>query len=154
MLTAESGPPIFSSSHSDDLALIGLGPVERFAVDIERVRRIDDFAAVAARFFTPHELAAIGDPGDAHALDRFYRCWVLKEAFVKALGEGLSHPLDSFSVDITTDPPRLVSTATGDPSDWRFGLIQPRPGWIAAIACAAGSLGPIDLRSWSFDTLP
>ncbi|MEQ8589395.1 MAG: 4'-phosphopantetheinyl transferase superfamily protein [Thalassobaculaceae bacterium] len=142
----------FSSSHSEELGLIGLGASARFGVDMERVRRISDFAAVATRFFTPEEAAAIGEAGDA--LDRFYRTWVLKEAFVKALGQGLSHPLDSFSVAIGADPPHLLSAEAGDASAWHFRLFKPAPGWIAAVAAEHDPMATLDLRSWSFDAFP
>lgn len=144
----------FSSSHSQDLALIGLGASARFGIDIERIRPISDFAAVAARFFTPEEAVAIGDPGALDALDRFYRTWVLKEAFVKALGQGLSHPLDSFSVAIGADPPHLLSAAAGDAGAWHFRLFEPSPGWIAAVAAEHDPMATLDLRSWSFDAIP
>lgn len=141
----------FSSSHSQDLALIGVGASGRFGVDIERVRPINDFTDVALRFFASDEAAAIGNADDGGALDRFYRTWVLKEAFVKALGQGLSHPLDSFSVAIDDAPPRLLSAAIADVEAWHFRLFEPAPGWIAAIAVEHDPIAALDLRSWSFD---
>lgn len=145
---------VFSSSHSGDLALIGVAQGGGFAVDLEQEKPINDFRNLALRFFTATEAAAL-DSGDESAdLARFYRCWVLKEAFIKALGKGLSHPLDSFSIDMLGDPPRLTNAAGHSTGDWHLRLIDIRPGWIGAVARSPTAPDSVSLRFWSFDAQP
>lgn len=92
----------FNLSHSREwvaLALSDAGPV---GVDIEDHRRANNLAAIARRFFSAAENAALGtleesDPGDPRWLARFFAIWTLKEAHAKALGCGLSKILSCSS---------------------------------------------------------
>lgn len=103
------GPVSFNVSHSGALGLIAVADGERrVGIDVEQVRPETDFRSLAARFFHPEEAAAIGDRRDA-----FFRCWTRKEAVVKALGHGLSHPLDGFVVEVDAEGPRAVGGLPG-----------------------------------------
>jgi 4'-phosphopantetheinyl transferase len=56
----------------------------------------------------------------------------MKEAYVKGRGAGLTLPLTSFSVPITTDPaPAAVRCGR-----WSLFTLQPAPGYIGALAVA------------------
>jgi 4'-phosphopantetheinyl transferase len=88
----------FNLSHSGGeavLAVAGTGPV---GVDIEVVSEARDLLGLADRYFSPDESKRLRQLPEAERVSAFYRCWTRKEAFIKALGEGLSRPLDSFSV--------------------------------------------------------
>lgn len=99
----------FNVSHSGELGLIAVADGERrIGVDVEQVRATSDFQALAARFFHPDEAAAIGARREA-----FFRCWTKKEAVVKAIGQGLSHPLETFVVDVDEDAPSPVAGIEG-----------------------------------------
>lgn len=92
------GPP-FSLSHSGDMMLLAIGDAE-VGCDIERIDPALDWTPLAATFFTATERAALTAlPAEAgrHA---FFACWARKEAFVKALGLGLSYPLHRFDVSV------------------------------------------------------
>ncbi|MFU8771896.1 MAG: hypothetical protein ACNA8H_05695 [Anaerolineales bacterium] len=59
------------------------------------------------------------------------------EAFIKALGEGLSMPLDKFDVSIAfAEPARLLRVEDDPDAATRWSLISlfPEPGYIGAIA--------------------
>ncbi len=92
------GPP-FSLSHSAGTMLLAIGSDE-VGCDIEWIDDALDWAPLAATFFTLAERAALDAlPADA-ARRAFFACWARKEAFVKALGLGLSYPLDAFEVSV------------------------------------------------------
>ena len=116
----------FNVSHSGAIGLIAVADGERrIGVDVEQIRATTEFEALAARFFHPAEAAAIGGRRDA-----FFRCWTKKEAVVKAIGQGLSHPLESFVVDVDGDGAAPVDgveglSVTGIPLD---------AGYAAALA--------------------
>lgn len=108
----------FSLSHSEDLALLAVSDTFEIGADIERVRTIDHLD-LARRYFHPNEVAAIERSPDADDQRlAFFQVWTLKEAVVKALGKGLSIPLDTFEVSIATSPPVLALTPEGAPRSW------------------------------------
>ena len=86
----------FNLSHSGDLVVCAVSG-QAVGADIERIERKADADAIAKRFFSPDEIAYLAaQDDDTHAA--FYQIWTMKESYVKWSGQGLSAPLDSFSV--------------------------------------------------------
>ncbi|MEK4663733.1 4'-phosphopantetheinyl transferase superfamily protein [Priestia sp. FSL H7-0729] len=86
----------FNVSHSGDWIALISGGTNELGVDLEKIAPID--MQIAERFFSPMEsqfLAAV--PVDRQ-METFYRLWTLKESYIKAVGMGLSIPLDSFAI--------------------------------------------------------
>lgn len=107
----------FNLSHSGRLVLLALTSAAPVGIDVERVKASTDLAAIAHRFFSPAErveLARISRDGYAEA---FYRCWARKEAHLKAIGEGLMAPLDSFDVTVLDDSAPCLRRAAGADAD-------------------------------------
>lgn len=96
----------FSLSHSGRWAVCALAgtPV---GVDVEGPRCTP---AIARRFFHPDELPDFDSMSEPEYLDRLNRLWTAKEAFTKALGGGLTIPLDRFLVHLPPDGARLEQT--------------------------------------------
>jgi len=89
----------FNLSHSGEFALLAVARESEVGVDVEEIREIEDAAMIAEQNFSPGEsrkLRAVLDSASGPAA--FFNCWTRKEAFIKAIGEGLSHPLDTFEV--------------------------------------------------------
>lgn len=146
---ALAGALAFNVSHSEDVALCAVAPRGPIGVDGERLRDLPDLDSIAAHFFSPLERAFIGGPGSAR-VNRFFYLWTLKEAWLKAEGEGLSGPLTE--VEIVPGPdgnPKLRASRCGVPSDleWRLRSFYPVPGWVGAIATRDEAR--IVLRTWS-----
>lgn len=116
----------FNLADADDLALIGVAR-SPLGIDLEALYPMHDLDDVAADHFSDAELAALRALPQAERLAGFYRCWTRKEAFIKALGEGLSHPLKSFSVSLA---PKESSRVDG----WTVEQLDPAPGFIGAWA--------------------
>ena len=126
----------FNLSHSGSLVLYAFTRGATVGIDCEEIRDVPDADQLAARFFSATEAAALRAlPADRRQL-AFLACWTRKEAFVKALGQGLSHPLDSFDVSIDPDTPARI-TRIGPRSEACFsGTItsfRPCPRYIAAV---------------------
>src|SRR5262245_15432349 len=69
----------FNLSHSGDLVLIALTVGRTIGIDIERVRTDLAVAAIAERFFSPRERAALATLEPGQQIDAFYACWTRKE---------------------------------------------------------------------------
>lgn len=103
--TGGSRPPAFNLSHAGEVILLGVCGGGNLGIDVEQIRPVDDALSIAESQYGPLEYASVlAQP--AGARDRaFFRCWTRKEAWVKALGAGLSIPLNSF--DTLADAPAL-----------------------------------------------
>lgn len=94
----------FSSGHSGDRGIIVTGP-SPLGVDIEALERPIDYLSIAEHCFADEEYADIRRfRGNARRM-AFFNCWTGKEAYVKAIGVGLSKPLRSFAVQCAPDEP-------------------------------------------------
>lgn len=132
--TLAGGDLHFSLSHSRGLALIAIAEGE-VGCDIEKRDPAFACAATAAQFFAPAERQRLASlrPGDY--CEGFFNGWTRKEAFLKALGCGLSRPLDSFEVSLAPgEPAQLLAGCDG----WSVQSFAPRPLFHAAVV-ARGS---------------
>ncbi len=141
----------FNLSHSGGIGLIGLSPDARIGVDVEWVRPIPDALSLARSHFAEGEAAALAALSPEALQAAFYACWTRKEAFVKALGLGLSFPLDRFAVAIPPAPAALLAVdGSADAARaWSLQHLAPAPAHIGAVAieapgrtCALRSLAP------------
>jgi 4'-phosphopantetheinyl transferase len=126
----------FNVSHCDDLAVYAFSCGLDVGVDVEAVRALPEADRIAAHFFSPRENDAYRalDPRDKPL--GFFNCWTRKEAFIKALGDGLCHPLDGFDVSLAPDERAAilrVGATAGDECGWRMESFAPSPGFVAAV---------------------
>lgn len=138
----------FNVSHSGEMALIGFVWGREIGVDVEFTGRvIDDAPAIAQRFFSANENVVFQQVPLHLQQTAFYNCWTRKEAYIKAIGEGLSHPLDTFDVTLRPGEPAKFLSISNDPvltSQWSLTAIDPGRDYIAAIAIK-GAINPLHL---------
>lgn len=143
-----SGEIEVNLSHSGHVALCAFSSQSKIGVDNEFMRNDINPEELAAQFFSSCEIENLQQANPSERLDVFYRCWTRKEAFVKAHGEGLSIPLDSFSVPLETNTP----TPVGRDQDKEPCIVHPLdinlPHYRAALAYF-GDVRPVSLRSWN-----
>ena len=96
-------PLRFNVSHSGGAALIGFAMHQEVGVDLERLR--EDFAPedLAAQVFSPPEQARLRESPLEQRHSAFLSLWTAKEAYVKALGLGLSFPLPRLTLSLLPD---------------------------------------------------
>ena len=122
----------FNLSHSGDRALIGLTSGVPIGVDVEAVRPLPDAVRIARAHFAADEAATLAaQPRDALEAT-FFGLWTRKEATVKALGTGLSLPLDRFSVTLPPAAPRILRGARD--SAWTFATLDLGSAYAATVA--------------------
>ena len=127
----------FNVSHCNDVAVYAFSCGHEIGIDVEAVRIISDADDIAAHYFSHSENATYQTLRPRDRPLGFFNCWTRKEAFVKALGDGLSIPLDRFDVTLTPGEPAQVlrvENTPGDHSGWWLDSLSPAPGYVAAIA--------------------
>lgn len=143
----------FSLSHSGDLALIAVARGRAVGADIEMIRDMPDYRNLARNNFATVETASLlALPADRH-LDGFFACWTRKEAYVKALGLGLSLDLASFAVSVDpTESDETVTSADGAHVHHVRGFRPPANAWAAlAIEASLGAQTQPSLRLSSYE---
>ena len=157
LLTTPSGKPYldpaqsfnarrndFNLSHSGGYLLLAWSQVGPVGVDIEAVniRSRETLLAMAERAFSPEELAIVRSASPASLVQIFYRIWVRKEALVKAEGDGIGGPMQSFSVVAASGQKlrwlvQVTLPARG--SSWSLSELQVSPGYFACVAYPQGA---------------
>jgi len=128
----------FNLSHSHEVALLAVALGAELGVDVEHIRA--DFASeeIARRFFSRAEVEVFNALPKDEQVAAFFRCWTRKEAYIKAIGKGLSQALDAFDVTLAPDAaPELLRAEDDDPSRWLLTDINAGAGYAAALAIEA-----------------
>ena len=105
-------------------------------VDVEYLQPVPDAEQLARRFFSSSEYASLRRLPGSQQLEAFFNCWTRKEAYLKALGDGLSHPLDQFQVSLMPDEPARLLKVDGCPEEtarWHMTSFVPASGYVAAV---------------------
>jgi 4'-phosphopantetheinyl transferase len=127
----------FNMAHADSVALIAVTVGRPVGVDVERVTELDDAFEVAEICFAPAERRVLHAVPAAQVSDTFFNCWTRKEAFIKAVGTGLSAPLKAFEVALEPGTPARLCRVSGSErvaASWTMEALQPAPGYVGALA--------------------
>ena len=126
----------FNLSHTQGLSVCAVTLDADLGVDVEFHANRESLLEVADHYFSAREIADLRSLPKAVQGDVFFRYWTLKESYIKARGEGLSIPLDSFSFHF----PDNDNVAFVDHTDavaaqaWRFSSMEPSSQHSAAVA--------------------
>jgi len=141
----------FNLAHSGGLALYGFTRIGEIGIDLEHIR--PDFAGddTARRFFSTTEVACLSKLPVRARHEAFFNCWTRKEAFIKAIGIGLSLSLDQFDVALAPAEPAALLRTRWDEAEaarWSLKAIDVGPGYVAAVAVGGHNW---QLTCWEFD---
>ena len=120
---ANSNLPItFNLSHCKEVAVLAVGFDYSVGVDVESISRNRNQHAIAQRFFHRDEIAQLEKLNDTEYNRYFFQLWTLKEAFLKATGDGISIGLDKviFSVTEENIAVELSETLNTKKQEWQF----------------------------------
>jgi 4'-phosphopantetheinyl transferase len=126
----------FNFSHSEDLALLAVATGREVGIDIEYRHRDISVASFTRHILSESETTALQRlPAERHK-QALLTAWTRKEAYVKALGEGLARSLKSVSAGIADDEPavRQLEDANGEPRSWKFTPLTVHPDYLACLA--------------------
>lgn len=146
----------FNLSHTSGMVVVAVALDRDIGVDVESRHRTTNSLDLAQRFFSPGEAAALEALPPADRPRAFLDYWTLKEAYVKALGLGLTHSLSAFEIRVDREI-RIAFTgeAHDDPARWQFALWHPETGHHLALAVrrTPGETLRTQLTSLSIETL-
>jgi 4'-phosphopantetheinyl transferase len=127
----------FNVSHSGHMAVFAFTVDCELGVDVEKLRKFDSTELIATRYFSNAEASELLSLKPSDRCLAFFRCWTRKEAYVKAIGDGLAIPLDRFQVTLLPGvPARFVQIAgnKGSAKDWTLHDLTVAPDYVGALA--------------------
>ena len=126
----------FNLSHSQGLVLYAFTRDRQVGIDIEYMRPTSDVEQLAQRFFSPREHAVLRSLSPNQKQEAFFHGWTCKEAYLKAIGEGLAQ-LEQVEVSlIPEEPAQLLSIGKDSQAltRWSLQTLTPAPDYKAALA--------------------
>ena len=127
----------FNLSHTDGLCVVALSWKSRLGCDVEHLNRPSLDVEIARRFFTIEESEEIIAHPPALQAHRLLSYWTLKEAYIKAEGQGLSMGLDTFYFALQAHgaPQLMLKNGAQQPSAaWQFRQVILRNEFLFALA--------------------
>lgn len=126
----------FNTSHAEDYLAFAVTNIAQIGIDIEILQKKTDLMGIAERFFSAKEFEKIKSFHNKNFTEAFYNCWTRKEAFIKAVGDGLSIPLNSFEVSIDTNEgyTNINFYNKNGSEKWRLLSFKPATNYVGALA--------------------
>jgi len=141
-LAGAAEAPRFNLSHSEDLMVLAVCQGGDVGVDVEVHSAAMVWRDIAESYFTLTEIEAIENGASEPArLERFYRAWTLKEAYLKAQGAGLAGNLDQVEIDLSDETGARFSRLPGAEHEkhrWQAFCFQPASGASGALVTEYG----------------
>ncbi|GLF95609.1 4'-phosphopantetheinyl transferase superfamily protein [Streptomyces yaizuensis] len=134
-----------SLSHTEDLLLIGLTTRGLIGVDAEREDRPLYTRGLHRHVCTPHELGALARLPPEERGAALVRLWTLKEAYSKAIGQGLRFRFTDFGFGPDGQPTRVLAPdgAPGTGVEWEFGTFSVAGGYAVSVAVSDSGFGGV-----------
>jgi 4'-phosphopantetheinyl transferase len=134
----------FNCSHSGDFGLVVISRRGELGCDVEQHRQLEDAEDLAATCFSASEIKEMNALPQSLKMTGFFNCWTRKEAFVKAIGVGLSFPLNRFSVSLIPGQAATLLNVAEDPeafNRWKMASLEVGPNYSAALVFEGRNAG-------------
>jgi 4'-phosphopantetheinyl transferase len=143
----------FNLSHTEGLVACAVGVHCRVGLDVENIFRPIELNDLLRYALAAPEAASLEGTSEGVRRSLFFRYWTLKESYMKAVGRGLSIPLDAFWFDLNRRLPAVnfSDRCYDDPERWHFhdyavGSAHRLAVAISAPSDASISMSDIDVR--------
>jgi 4'-phosphopantetheinyl transferase len=137
------GQLAFNISHTRGAVACAMALGHTIGVDIEDVGRSERTLEIAETYFAPAELALLRAAPAAAQPALFIRLWTLKEAYIKAHGDGLSLPLDQFAFSLSPLGITFTAAIRDDPVAWQFCTLAPTSTHMLSLAIRLSDANPV-----------
>ena len=143
-------PLRFNISHSGGQAVYAVTSHADVGVDVEQIDPARADAQVANQFFAPEEVASLQTLDAERWVEGFFNCWTRKEAYIKAVGGGLSIPLDAFVVSLLPSEPTELKRIDAEARPYARWTLQSLDCGRDFKGCVAieGETCRVHYRSW------
>lgn len=144
----------FNLAHSSDRALVAVAKTNAVGVDIERIRRAFASLDIAGHYFSPSEYDRLRSLPEHLHTKVFFDCWTRKEAFIKAVGQGLSYPLKNFEVTVAPDEAAKLLTVNDSAVEalrWQLFDLNAGEHFSAAVAIESGTAVDLKFYKWQLE---
>ena len=131
----------FNLAHSHELALLAFTWDREIGVDVEYGWDLHNLEGLAAVCFSANENAVLRRTPAHQRRDVFYNGWTRKEAYIKAVGKGLTCSLKGFDVSMIPGEPAQVLRVEGEPEaagQWAMEALAPGSGYAGAVVARGG----------------
>lgn len=116
-----SGHLHFNLTHSERLGMIAVAH-RKVGIDIERIDLKLDYSNLTSHLMSPLEEKNFQALHTNQKIRAFYTCWTRKEAYVKAIGKGLSYPITQVTVSLHRSEPVILEDKVNpsEPQKWEI----------------------------------
>jgi 4'-phosphopantetheinyl transferase len=146
----------FNVSHSANVAAYAFSFGQEIGIDVENIREVANADNIAARFFSAREQESYHTLNPLDKPLGFLTCWTRKEAFIKALGDGLTYSLRDFDVTLLPEEPAEIVRVGGIPGaecGWTLRAISPGIGFVGACVVRTAAERVASVATYSMATL-
>ncbi len=133
----DSNSIYFNLSNSENICIFAFTKDGDLGVDIEKIHDMSDMGRIVESFFSPLENKKFCSLPECSRKKTFFNYWTRKEALLKAMGVGLSFPLDIFDVLFDEDDTSQVSITTRNQNaetEWTLRDIDIFEGFTSTLA--------------------
>jgi 4'-phosphopantetheinyl transferase len=137
----------FNITHTKGLCACVIAMHTQVGVDAENISRQCDYKKLAQRMFAKDEnilLASSGEPAV-----QFYKFWTLREAYVKALGTGLSGSSKEFYFTLSENDGGIAIHHKDNSevdADCQFALYEPTEEHVLSVAIKKKNNAPAQMK--------
>ena len=117
----------FSLSHARGIVACAITADGDIGIDVERTDVTFDCSSIASRYCSDDEIAQLNNCDPQERSTRFIEMWTLKEAYLKATGQGLSGGLRHLEFSVHDERVRLLATSGVDVEAWQFAQFPVLP---------------------------
>jgi 4'-phosphopantetheinyl transferase len=146
VLASPTADICFNVSHSQEIALFAFSRNRELGIDVERVRADLAVDELAARFFAADEVEALKALPEELRQRAFFDCWTRKESYLKALGDGITVELDTFSVSLNRGGVAALLRGSFI-EQWRLMPVELGAEYAAAV-CVRGANWELSYSRW------
>ena len=118
----------FNLTHTEGLVAVAVSSGAAIGIDAESLDRRSINPAIGRDKFSPAEITWLEGHDAPDQAQAFLRLWTAKEAFLKAIGKGLTRSLSSFTINLES------AQVLGDDSRWSIFETMPTPRHFLAAA--------------------
>jgi 4'-phosphopantetheinyl transferase len=140
------GSLAFNMAHSAGFVAIAISSGGDIGIDVEKIDPAIEAMQIAEGFYSQSEAESLRRLHGAERVEGFFRCWTRKEAYLKAIGDGLSRALGDFDVAVEPTACSALLRVQWDKREvgrWHLSDLPLHPAYACALAVEHG---PVAVR--------